>query len=127
MLLELNLCELLGLRALVWALMKPRLALLLQMMVQLVIADGLRAAVRMVWTLQFELVELLLVELVDLARRQRERVATVLFIAYVVELLGTSLANDILTRLALHCVDNDEATLGAKDVLVDVDSLRVGC
>lgn len=126
MLLELKLRELLRLGALVRAMVKACFAVPLEMVVQLVVTDRLGAAVRMVGTFELQLVQLLLVELVDLAWRLRERVPTVLLVADVVQLLRASLANNVLARLAFNSVHHDVGAFGAEYVLIDVDCLGIG-
>ena len=123
MLLQFDLSEFLAFGALIWALMKPGFAVSLQMAVQLFVAYGLLAAMRMIWTFEFEAIQLLLVELVNLARCLSERVAAVLLVAGAVELVSASLADDVLARSALHGVDDDVGALGAEHVLVDLHRL----
>lgn len=96
MLLQLCLRELLGLRALVRALEEPSFALPLQMLVQLLIADRLLAPMRLIWAPELQQVQLLLIELVDLAGRRCEALAAILLVAGVVDCLGAALTNYVL-------------------------------
>ena len=68
----------------------------LEMVVQLVVLEGLLAAVGGVGASEIELVEELLVELVDLARSLREVLSASLLVTDHGVLLSTLVANNIL-------------------------------
>lgn len=80
-LLQLGKAELLRLRAAIRTHLHPRLATLLQMMVEDVVPEYLAAALGLVWTPKLQLIEHLLVQLVHLPRSRRELLPALIFLA----------------------------------------------
>ena len=94
------------------------------MQIQIVILQGLAAALCLVWTSELQLCEHLSVKLVDLAWGLSKLLATTAVFTLKVGLLSTLVTNDILARLALHGVDNDVAALGTDQVFVQLRCIR---